>query len=177
MSEGERPGLRRAAALARLGALYGRHLARRGAGIVARRPVGPAAGGLARFEELYGPDRITAITPAERDHLAAHGRCVGCGLCGFAAPRAGYLRAERLPSQLTRTLPDLWITRDLALDAVDWGRAGAVCPLGVPLEEIRGFVRERLERDGVEPPAPRRPAPLPGSPPPAPLPATPPTVG
>jgi hypothetical protein len=173
----EHPRLRHAAALGRLGALYGRHLARRGTAWMVHRPGRSGGAGLARFEALYGPDRITAVTPAEREQLPEHGRCVACGLCGFAAPRAGYLRAERLPSQLTRSLPDLWITRDLALDAVDWRSAAAVCPAGVPLEGMRGFVRDRLERDGVEPPAPRRPAALPGRRPPAPLPATPPTVG
>ncbi|HEY2704199.1 MAG TPA: hypothetical protein VGL20_10960 [Candidatus Dormibacteraeota bacterium] len=159
----ERPRLRRATALGRLGALYGRHLARRGAELVIHRSAGA---GLARFEALYGPDRITAVTPGERAQLAAHGRCVGCGLCGLATPRAGYVRPERLASQLTRSLPELWATRDLPLDAVDWGRGAAVCPMGVPLEAMRGFVRDRLERDGVEPPAPRRPAPLPTTPPP-----------
>jgi hypothetical protein len=172
----EHPRLRRAAALGRLGALYGRHLARRGAERMVH-PGGAGGAGLARFDALYGPDRITAVTPGEREQLPGHGRCVACGLCGFAAPRAGYLRAERLASQLTRSLPDLWITRDLPLDAVDWRSAAAVCPAGVPLEGMRGFVRDRLERDGVEPPAPRRPAPLPGRRPPGPLPAAPPTVG
>jgi hypothetical protein len=171
----ERPGLRRAAALARLGALYARHVARRGARLVSRSAEAEGAG-LERFDALYGPDRITEVTAAERSELAGHGRCVGCGLCGFAAPRAGYVRPERLPSQLTRTLPDLWITRDLPLDAVDWAAAGAVCPMGVPLEGIRGFVRDRLARDGVEPPAPRRPASLPGGPPPGQVPVTPPVV-
>jgi hypothetical protein len=161
----ERPRLRRAAALGRLGALYGRHLAHRGAERVAHRPPGA---GLARFDALYGPDRITAVTPGEREQLAGHGRCVACGLCGFATARAGYLRPERLASQLTRSIPDLWATRDLPLDAVDWDRAAAVCPLGVPLAAMRGFVRERLERDGVEPPSPRRPAALPIAPPPGP---------
>src|SRR5205807_4985241 len=116
----EHPRLRRAAALGRLGALYGRHLARRGAERMVHRPRGAGGAGLARFGALYGPDRITAVTPAEREQLPGHGRCIACGLCGFAAPRAGYLRAERLASQLTRSLPDLWITRDLRLDAVDW---------------------------------------------------------
>ncbi|MEA2670915.1 MAG: hypothetical protein QOG45_1135 [Chloroflexota bacterium] len=159
----ERRRLRRAAALGRLGAQYGRHLARRGAERVAHRPAGA---GLARFEALYGPDRITAVTPGEREQLPGHGRCVACGLCGFATARAGYVRPERLASQLTRSLPDLWVTRDLPLGAVDWERAAAVCPLGVPLAEMRGLVRDRLDRDGVEPPAPRPPAPLPAAPPP-----------
>jgi hypothetical protein len=152
------------AALSRLAALYGRHLVERGARGVARRwssrPVEP---GLEHFDALYRPDRITAITAAERAQLAAHGRCVGCGLCGFAAPRAGYLRPERLASQLTRSLPDLWVTRDLPLDAVDWARGAAVCPTGVPLAEMQGFVRDRLQRDGSEPPALRPPAPPPPS--------------
>ncbi|HVS41781.1 MAG TPA: hypothetical protein VMU20_05875 [Candidatus Dormibacteraeota bacterium] len=172
----ERPGLRRAAALTRLGALYGRHLARRGALRLAGRGTDTDAG-LARFDELYGPARITALSASERDQLGAHGRCVACGLCGFAAPRAGYVRAERLPSQLTRSLPDLWVTRDLPLDGVDWHAAAAVCPTGVPLPAMRGFVRERLVRDGVEPPVQRPSVPLPGTEPPAAPPAPPPVVG
>jgi hypothetical protein len=172
----ERSGLRRAAALTRLAALYGRHLARRGAERLTRRSAATDAA-LARFDELYGPARITALSPAERAELAAQGRCVACGLCGFAAPRAGYVRAERLPSQLTRSLPDLWVTRDLPLDGVDWHAAAAVCPTGVPLPAIRGFVRERLAQDGVEPPVPRASVPLPGTEPPAAPPAPPPVVG
>jgi ferredoxin len=161
------PALRRAASLGRLAALFGRHLARRGASGVARRWSPPSADpGLRRFDALYRSDRITALSPADREQLAAQGRCVGCGLCGFAAPRAGYLRPERLPSQLTRSLPDMWATRDLPFDAVDWSAGASVCPTGVPLEAMRGFVRDRLGRDGVEPPAPRRPAPLPASSPP-----------
>jgi hypothetical protein len=159
--------LRRAAALGRLAALYGRHLARRGAGSLARRrAVTPAGPGLAAFDALYRPDRITALSHADRDRLAGQGWCVACGLCDFAAARAGYLRADRLPSQLTRSLPDLWVTRDLALDGVDWAAAAAVCPTGVPLQAMPGFVRDRLARDGVEPPAPRRPAPPPAAVPP-----------
>ncbi len=94
------------------------------------------------------------MTPDERDQLAGHGRCVGCGLCGFAAPRAGYLRAERLPSQLTRSLPTSGSPATSRSTPSTGRRAAAVCPLGVPLEGIRGFVRERLGRDGVEPPRP-----------------------
>jgi hypothetical protein len=172
----ERPGLRRAAALSRLAALYGRHLARRGAERLTGHGGGTDAG-LTRFGELYGPARITALSPGEREQLGGHGRCIACGLCGFAAPRAGYARAERLPSQLTRSLPDLWITRDLPLDAVDWQAAEAVCPTGVPLAAMRGFVRERLAQDGVEPPVPRPSVPLPGTEPPAAPPAPPPVVG
>jgi hypothetical protein len=156
--------LRRAAALGRLAAVYGRHLARRGAVELARRrATGPAHPGLAGFDALYRADRITALTPDDRAGLAGHGWCVACGLCDFAAPRAGYLRPDRLPSQLTRSLPDLWTTRDLPLAAVDWAAAAAVCPSGVPLQAMPGFVRDRLARDGVEPPAPRRPAPLPAA--------------
>jgi hypothetical protein len=163
----ERSLLRHAAAVGRLGALYGRHLVRRGAVRVAHRSGSPAGSGLPRFEALYGPERITAVSHAEREQLDGQGRCVACGLCGFAVPRAGHLRPERLPSQLTRSLPDLWITRDLELDAVDWVGAAAVCPMGVPLQAMPGVVRDRLVRDGVEPPVPRRPAPLPTPPDPA----------
>jgi hypothetical protein len=137
---------RRVTALRRLAVLYARHTVRRS---LHRLP----QGGLARFEELYTADRITAITAPEREQMAAHGRCIGCGLCGFAAARAGYLRAERLPSQLTRSLPDLWTSRELDLAGVDWEAAAAVCPVGVPLAEMSRFVTDRLRRDGTAAPA------------------------
>lgn len=142
---------RRAYALTRLTGLYARHLARRA--VIRPRP----GAGRRAFEDLYTPDRLTAITPAERAALPAQGLCVGCGLCDLATPEAGYLRPERLPLSLTRHLPDLWTTRDLDLGGVDWLAAEAVCPMGVPHAAMAGFVRDRLARDGVEPPVPRRP--------------------
>lgn len=142
----------RANALRRLAVLYARHTVRRS---LHRAP----DDGLARFEELYTPERITAITASEREQMTEHGRCISCGLCSFAAARAGYLRADRLPSQLTRSLPDLWTSRELDLEAVDWTAAAAVCPVGVPLAEMSLFVADRLRRDGSAPPAPQIPPP------------------
>ncbi|HZS14127.1 MAG TPA: hypothetical protein VFC09_05975 [Candidatus Dormibacteraeota bacterium] len=151
---------RRAVSMVRLAGAYARHLAVHTA---ARRR--PQADGLAAFAALYGRDRITPLTPQDREELPAHGLCVACGLCTFAAERAGHLRADRLPSQLTRSLPDLWASRDLPYDAVDWQAAAAVCPMGVPLPQMRRFVARRLDADGDAPPPPQVPPavlPLPG---------------
>ena len=140
---------RRVAALGRLATTYARHVARR----ALRRGPGD---GLGRFQALYGADRITPLTPGERDQLPGHGGCIGCGLCGFATPRSGYLRPERLPSQLTRSLPDLWTSRDLPLAGVDWPAGASVCPTGVPLDQIGAFVVTHLEREGTVAPPPGR---------------------
>ena len=151
---------RRAVSMARLAGAYARHLARQTA---TRRQ--PRQDGVSAFLRLYGRDRITPLKPQDRAELPAHGLCVACGLCTFATGRAGYLRADRLPSQLTRSLPDLWTSRDLAYDDVDWAAGAAVCPMGVPLPEMRAFVGRRLEQDGTAPPAPQVPPavlPLPG---------------
>jgi ferredoxin len=153
---------RRAVSMVRLAGAYARHVATHTA---SRRR--PRPDGLAEFARLYGRDRITPITPQDREEMPSHGLCVGCGLCTFAAPRAGYLRADRLPSQLTRTLPEMWTSRDLPYDDVDWQAGAEVCPMGVPLPRMRDFVARRLERDGVQPPAPQTPPrvlPLPGRP-------------
>ena len=139
----------RAAALTRLAALYARHVARLA---VSRRREGA---GLRAFERLYTPDRISAVTPAERVALPRHGDCIACGLCVVAVRGLASLPAERLPLSLTRSLPELWTARDLDLDGIDWEAAAAVCPTGVPLPAIAVFVRDRLARDGVEPPLPR----------------------
>ena len=136
-------------AVTRLAWLYARHIVRR----TVRRPRRGA--GLRRFLELYAPDRLTAITARERRQLPEHGDCVACGLCGFAAAGAGYLRSDRLPMQLTRHLPDLWVARELELNAVPWAAAAAVCPMGVPLPAISGLVIARLARDGTAPPVDR----------------------
>ena len=138
--------------MTRLAGAYARHLARRA---VARRQ--PQPDGVAAFLDLYARDRITPLGKDDRAELPAHGLCVACGLCTFAAPRAGYLRADRLPSQLTRTLPELWTSRDLPYDEVDWAAGAEVCPMGMPLPQMRAFVGRRLERDGVAPPAPQVP--------------------
>jgi hypothetical protein len=146
--------------MVRLAGAYARHLAMRAA---SRRR--PQQDGLAEFARLYARDRITPLTAQDRDELPAHGLCVACGVCTFAAGRAGYLRADRLPSQLTRTLPELWTSRDLPFDGVDWEAGAEVCPMGVPLPAMRDFVARRLERDGVQPSAlqiPPRELPLPG---------------
>jgi hypothetical protein len=138
---------RRAISMVRLAGAYARHLAIH---TVSRRGTRPD--GLADFARLYGRDRITALSPRDREELPSHGLCVACGLCTFAAGRAGYLRADRLPSQLTRNLPELWTSRDLAYDDVDWQAGADVCPMGVPLPPMRDFVARRLEQDGVAPP-------------------------
>jgi hypothetical protein len=151
---------RRAVSMTRLAGAYARHLATRAA---SRRR--PRAGGVEEFAALYGRDRITPLSVRDREELPSHGLCVACGLCTFAAGRAGYLRADRLPAQLTRTLPDLWTSRDLPYDDVDWRSGAEVCPMGVPLQDMRGFVARRLEQDGVAPPPPQIPPavlPLPG---------------
>jgi hypothetical protein len=146
--------------MVRLAGAYARHVATRTASRRSPRP-----DGLAEFRRLYGRDRITPLTPQDREELPAHGLCVACGLCTFASGRAGYLRADRLPTQLTRSLPDLWTSRDLPYDDVDWESGAEVCPMGVPLPQMRGFVARRLAQDGVEPSPPQVPPavlPLPG---------------
>lgn len=141
----------RLGAMTRLAGLYARHTARRA---VTRRREGE---GLRAFDELYTPDRITALSAEERAGMHRHGDCIACGLCVVAVRGAVGLPCERLPLSLTRSIPDLWTARDLDLDAVDWEAAAAVCPTGVPLPAVADFVRSRLAHDGVEPPRPREP--------------------
>jgi hypothetical protein len=144
---------RRAVSMVRLAGAYARHLARQAAPWRRR----DEEGGVEAFQRLYGRERITPLSAQDRAELPSHGLCVACGLCTFAAGRAGYLRADRLPSQLTRTLPELWTSRDLPYDELDWAAGAEVCPMGVPLPAMRDFVRRRLERDGVAPTAPKVP--------------------
>jgi ferredoxin len=134
---------RRAISMARLAGAYARHVAVHTASRRRDRP-----SGLAEFARLYERDRITPLSAQDRAELPAHGLCVSCGLCTFSAARSGYLRADRLPSQLTRNLPELWTSRDLPYDSVDWRAGAEVCPMGVPLDTMRDFVARRLRQDG-----------------------------
>jgi ferredoxin len=137
---------RRTVSMVRLAGAYARHVAVHTASRRRERP-----SGLAEFARLYQRDRITPLSVQDREELPAHGLCVACGLCTFAAGRAGYLRADRLPSQLTRNLPELWTSRDLPYDGVDWAAGAEVCPMGVPLETMQTFVARRLQQDGTDP--------------------------
>jgi succinate dehydrogenase/fumarate reductase-like Fe-S protein len=133
----------RADSLARLAWAYGLHLTRRRL----RRPHSQ----LAELLETYRPDGIRAIDATERERHPRLVTCINCGLCALAASRIGKTRLPDLASSYMRLyarLDDASI--DVEADAggslPDMVAATAVCPVGLPLEEVAAAVRRMTIR-------------------------------
>ena len=127
----------RADSLARLALAYGVHLARRRV----RRPHSQ----LAELLETYRADGIRVIEPAERDRHPRLVTCINCGLCALAASRIGKTRLPDLASSYMRFYARLGdASSDVAGDGgagPDLVAASAVCPVGLPLDEVAAVVR------------------------------------
>jgi hypothetical protein len=130
----------RADSLAKLAWAYGLHQARRR--LTRPRPQ------LADLLATYAPDGIKVIEPAERERHPRLISCINCGLCAFAAGRVGKTRLPDLASSYMRLYARLGeSSADLAGDDPDLVAASAVCPVGLPLDEVAAVVR-RLSMGG-----------------------------
>jgi hypothetical protein len=81
-------------------------------------------------------------------------RCLNCGLCALIAGRAGH---ARLPDLASAYLRDPSLLAHVATDVAGeepgpaaLAAASAVCPVGVPLDQVAALVR-RLAGQGTEP--------------------------
>jgi hypothetical protein len=124
----------RADSLAKLAWAYGIHQARRRL----KRPRSQ----LADLFETYAPDGIKAIDRDERERHPRLVNCINCGLCALAAGRIGKTRLPDLASSYMRLYARLGeSSADLAGDDPDLVAASAVCPVGLPLDEVAAMVR------------------------------------
>jgi hypothetical protein len=99
----------------------------------------------------YEQDHLLPLTPLERERLPAMSRCINCGLCALVVRRVGQVR---LPDLASAYLRDLTLLPEAAADlgGGDPGpdalaAATAICPVGVPLDEVAAAVR-RLAAPG-----------------------------
>lgn len=124
----------RADALARLAWAYGMHQARRR---FTRR-----GSQLSSLVAVYAPDGIKPLAPSEQAEHARLTTCINCGLCALAAGRIGKTRLPDLASSYLRLYARLAdASSDVLGDEPDLAAATAVCPVGVPLEEVASVVR------------------------------------
>ncbi len=129
----------RADALARLAWAYSLHQARRR--LTRRRPE------LSTLVEMYAADGIQPLTPAEQADHPRLTACINCGLCALAATRLGKTRLPDLAASYMRLYARLAdASADLSDDAAtsagpDLAAVAAVCPVGVPLEDVAAIVR------------------------------------
>ena len=120
--------------LAKLAWAYGLHLTR-------RRLTRPKAQ-LPALVEMYKPDGIRQLTPAERELHPRLIGCINCGLCALAAGRLGKTRLPDLASSYMRLYARLAdASSDVEGDESDLEAASAACPVGLPLTEVAAVVR------------------------------------
>jgi hypothetical protein len=124
----------RADSLAKLAWAYGLHLAR-------RRLTRPKSQ-LPALIEMYRPNGIRPLTPAERELHPRLIGCINCGLCALAAGRLGKTRLPDLASSYMRLYARLAdASSDLEGDEADLEAASAACPVGLPLADVAAVVR------------------------------------
>src|SRR3989449_4119316 len=129
----------RADALARLAWAYGIHQARRR--LTRRRSQ------LADLVETYAADGIRAVEPQMRERHPRLVTCINCGLCALAAGRLGKTRLPDLASSYMRLYARLGeASSDVEGETPDLAAAAAVCPVGLPLDEVAAVVRRISSR-------------------------------
>ena len=102
---------------------------------------------LAGLLETYAPDGIRPLDRATSERHPRLVTCINCGLCALAAGRAGRTRLPDLASSYMRLYPKVAVaSSDLEGDDPDLVAAAAVCPVGVPLEEVAAVVRRMTTR-------------------------------
>src|SRR5881409_3456384 len=129
----------RADSYAKLAWAYGLHLA--------RRRLGRGRPQLADLYQTYAADGIRALEPAERERHPRLVTCINCGLCALAAGRLGKTRLPDLASSYMRLYSRLGeASSDVEGETPDLAAAAAVCPVGLPLEEVATVVRRLSSR-------------------------------
>ena len=124
----------RADSLAKLALAYGVHLARRRL----RRPRSQ----LSALVATYASDGIRELEPSERERHPRLVTCINCGLCALAAGRIGKTRLPDLASSYMRLYARVGeASSDLMGETPDLVAASAVCPVGLPLDEVAAVVR------------------------------------
>lgn len=128
----------RADSLAKLAWAYGLHQA--------RRRVSRPKPELAALLDTYSPEGIRPLTRAEFDEHPRLVTCINCGLCAFAATRMGKTRLPDLAASYMRLYARLGeAASDVAGEpgsaGPDFAAASAVCPVGLPLEDVAAVVR------------------------------------
>jgi hypothetical protein len=124
----------RADSLAKLAFAYGVHLTW---GRL-RRPRRQLSGLL----ETYAPDGVRPLLASERERHPRLVNCINCGLCALAAGRLGRARLPDLASSYMRLYAGLGeASSDVEGDSPDLVAASAVCPVGLPLDEVAAVVR------------------------------------
>ncbi len=119
-----------------------------------RRWLGRGPRGIALFRANFDADRLPPVDAAQRGELSSFGGCIACGRCDLgdapriAASAGAYPGTMRWVLASTRSMPDYDAsTRALAfIDDAALASKERLCPTGVPLRRLVGFVRAQAAR-------------------------------
>ncbi len=129
----------RADSLVKLAFAYGVHLTRRR--LTRGRPQVRA------LLDTSSADGMRALDRSERERHPRLVTCINCGLCALAAGRLGKTRLPDLASSYMRLYSRLGeASSDVEGETPDLAAAAAVCPVGLPLEEVATVVRRLSSR-------------------------------
>ncbi|NUO51952.1 MAG: hypothetical protein HOV80_24140 [Polyangiaceae bacterium] len=110
-----------------------------------------AVTGLRLFKENYGPDRLPAVAPGEREAMMKFSGCIACGRCDLGegermrASRGAYPGMMAFVLASSRSMPD-FDAAERALGFVDddvLAQKEAICPADVPFRALARFVRAK----------------------------------
>jgi hypothetical protein len=129
----------RADSLVKLAFAYGVHQV--------RRRVTRQRSQLSSLQATYTRDGIRPLLADERERHPRLVTCINCGLCALAAGRVGKTRLPDLASSYMRLYSRLGeAASDVVGESPDLAAAAAVCPVGVPLDEVAAVVRRLTTR-------------------------------
>ncbi len=103
--------------------------------------------GLKEFLAFYSKDHVFALTGGERKNNHAFGNCIYCGLCVSECREVnpGFYETFATPAGIafsySRSLPEISMNTDFLSYCPDCAACERVCPMGVPLNQIVGFVK------------------------------------
>ena len=110
---------------------------------------------LKSFRENYKDDYIIELSSLERSRFAEFSKCINCGLCSSQCPvlrslkKDNFLGPGSIAISLSRSLPELWATKDVIYNCLNCVACNVVCPQGVPIDEIVSFVRGKIFQEGI----------------------------
>ena len=121
---------------------------------LAKKLFGAGPRGLALLEANYAADKLSSVTPAEREQAPERSACIACGKCDagdgerMASSLGAYPGTMALMLAASRSMPDFAAALE-AFDLVtddELAEKEAACPTRVPMRRVAAFVRAHAGR-------------------------------
>lgn len=99
------------------------------------------------FLAFYAEDKIFPLTSDERKGLSSFGNCIYCGLCVSECREVNpvfyetFITPANIAFSYSRSLPEMSLNSDYLSYCPECAACEKVCPTGVKLNQITGFVK------------------------------------